>query len=215
MKLTNTDSDTILAEKIRFFSQIVHQFCEEKYFRQASDFPLSSNQYYILLVLESSGPLTPGTLAELLDISAAAVVKNVDKLVKYNLVSRNPNHNDRRSLEIELLPDGLAIVKNYIRIKQQNTREILQHFSSEEKEVMGNLLRKYLYYCLEPQTQIPLICLLCNISCDDECILGLEQNHCQKYINKPDNNTRVKSSSVNETVSGSGGTPSRVNRGAD
>lgn len=111
MKLTNTDSDSILAEKIRFFSQIVHQFCEEKYFRQASDFPLSSNQYYILLVLESSGPLTPGTLAELLDISAAAVVKNVDKLVKYNLVSRNPNHNDRRSLEIELLPDGLAIVK--------------------------------------------------------------------------------------------------------
>ena len=50
--------------------------------------------------------VTPKALAESLDLTTGSVTSLVDKLESAGLVERTPHPNDRRSLQLELTPDG-------------------------------------------------------------------------------------------------------------
>lgn len=52
--------------------------------------------------------VTPKALAESLDLTTGSVTSLVDKLESAGLVERTPHPHDRRSLQLELTPDGVT-----------------------------------------------------------------------------------------------------------
>jgi DNA-binding MarR family transcriptional regulator len=64
----------------------------------------------VLGLLRDRGPLSPSELGERLIVTRATVTGVVDSLERRGLVRRTPNPADRRSLLVELTPEGGAAV---------------------------------------------------------------------------------------------------------
>ena len=64
----------------------------------------------VLGLLRDNGPLSPSGIGERLIVTRATVTGVVDSLERRGLVVRTPNPADRRSLLVELTPEGRAVV---------------------------------------------------------------------------------------------------------
>jgi MarR family transcriptional regulator for hemolysin len=63
----------------------------------------------VLATLEAHGPLVQRDLARHLDVEGPTVVRRVDRLEGDGLVRRTPVATDRRSVTVELTPEGRAL----------------------------------------------------------------------------------------------------------
>jgi DNA-binding MarR family transcriptional regulator len=76
----------------------------------ASALGLGASDLLVLEHLLVSGRLTPREIAARLAISTGSTTAVLDRIESMNLVCRVPNRHDRRSLLIELTPDGRVLV---------------------------------------------------------------------------------------------------------
>jgi MarR family 2-MHQ and catechol resistance regulon transcriptional repressor len=65
----------------------------------------------VLGILRDQGAMPPSLLGEKLIVSRATVTGLVDSLERKGLVRRNPHPDDRRSLLVEITPEGLDVLK--------------------------------------------------------------------------------------------------------
>lgn len=77
--------------------------------RFADRLNLSANEYSALMVISQWGAVTPKDLAAELDLTPGAVTTLLDRLTLAELVSREPNPDDRRSLHITLAEKAIAV----------------------------------------------------------------------------------------------------------
>lgn len=98
------------------------------------DFDISVEQFHILRFIRR-GHGSVSELADVRNISRPAISQGVDALVNKGLVSRTQSREDRRYVNLELTPQGNALLDSVF----QNTREwmkaILGSFSREELEL--------------------------------------------------------------------------------
>jgi DNA-binding MarR family transcriptional regulator len=98
------------------------------------DFDISVEQFHILRFIRRGHGSVSG-LADARNISRPAVSQGVDALVNKGLVTRTQSKEDRRYVELELTPEGNALLDSVF----QNTREwmkaSLETFSQEELEL--------------------------------------------------------------------------------
>ena len=97
-----SDLNSVLQENIRIMAQVITEICQRSTRKQATEHPLSRNQYYILKILATSGEFLISELARILDISPAAASKNIDRLEQLELVVRQAHKGDRRSQEVRV-----------------------------------------------------------------------------------------------------------------
>lgn len=67
--------------------------------------------------------VTPKALAEALELTTGSVTSLVDKLESAGLVARTPHPHDRRSLQLELTPDGVLKVNAVYDAFEAQVRE--------------------------------------------------------------------------------------------
>ncbi len=163
--------DKKLSENIWILTQLYHSVCEENYRSEATTLPLSRNQFIILSILSVSGPQTLSEFAKILKISNAATGKNIDKLVQYKLVGRRSKKCDRRISVISITESGKKIVLAYNEIKNFYQTKALSTFSDEEKQNFLSLMRKYIRNSIDPKENLDMICMLCDGSCGEECVI--------------------------------------------
>ena len=98
------------------------------------DFDISVEQFHILRFIRR-GNCSVSELADVRNISRPAVSQGVDALVHKELVTRTQSKEDRRYVELELTPEGNALLDSVF----QNTREWmksgLESFSQDELEL--------------------------------------------------------------------------------
>jgi DNA-binding MarR family transcriptional regulator len=82
------------------------------------NFDISVEQFHILRFIRR-GHCSVSELADARNISRPAVSQGVDALVNKGLVTRTQSKEDRRYVELELTPDGDALLDSVF----QNTRE--------------------------------------------------------------------------------------------
>lgn len=167
-----------LSENMRIMAQAITEICQRSTLEKACSIPINRNQFTILKILSNGGSFQINALARLLDISNAAVSKNIDRLTNLGLVTRRTNPNDRRRLEIILMEPGREIVAQYDRILEEKQKHLMKQFSAEEKEVLLDLLKRIIRFTLAEEQDIDMICLQCAGLCGDSCVIESREGTC-------------------------------------
>lgn len=166
-----TSLDRELGQNIKIMAQVIGDICHRSTLASATPINLTSNQFTILQVLSTGGEFQISDLARLLDISNAAISKNIDRLEHLNLVVRQTKPGDRRSLDIILLGEGFKILRNYDQIHSTKQELLLEQFSDPEKMALLDLVKKVVIYTLAGEQDTELLCLQCGGSCGDNCVI--------------------------------------------
>ncbi len=154
--------DSILGENLTILAQLTCDVCQQRVLAQASPVPLSRNQFAILKILSARSATKVGELARLLNISGAAASKNVDRLQGLGFVERLAKPDDRRGLDVVLLPRGRAVVEDFKRIAEMKQAAQFGQFDQEDKERLLICLRRIIRSTLAQEPSPDMICLLCD-----------------------------------------------------
>ncbi len=101
----------------------------------------------LLLTLYRSSPadgFTPSELATHMVVTPASVTNRIDRLFERGLVRREPSIVDRRSLKIQLSPEGRKLVEQYLPLHLENERRLLSVLTKEEQAALEGILKKLL-----------------------------------------------------------------------
>ena len=163
--------DQSVADAIRILAQSVQDISLRSSIEQACPTRLTRNQFLILNLLSANGPFPIGEIAGILDVSSPAASKNVDRLEQLGLVRRQRRDDDRRVHDVELLPDGAAIVERFVAIAAGKHERLLDQFSVDEKQQLLDLLRRIVLLTLAGEERTDAICLQCYNRRGEDCVL--------------------------------------------
>ena len=97
--------------------------------------------FEIMTVLKEEGTLHVAEIGDKLQIAKAQMTHLIDKLVELNMVVRNTDTADRRTINIELTDKG----KNFLEIHENNiinaVREYMSDLKDEDLEALLHSLR--------------------------------------------------------------------------
>ncbi|GGP23706.1 MarR family transcriptional regulator [Silvimonas iriomotensis] len=98
----------------------------------------------IMLVSSQGKPLNPSDLAEATGESRANVTRICDELVAKELLSREPNPEDRRRIDLYLAPHGDELVKELLPKIQDYAFVAFKVLSDDERDQLEVILKKLL-----------------------------------------------------------------------
>ena len=98
------------------------------------NFDISVEQFHILRFIRR-GHCSVSELANVRNISRPASSQGVDALVNKGLVNRTQSKEDRRYVELELTPEGNALLDGVFRDTREWMKESLEAFSQEELDL--------------------------------------------------------------------------------
>ena len=90
-------------------------------------------QFFILSHLCKQGESKMSELADVMDVTTAAVTGIVDRLVRYGYIMRFYDPKDRRVINIKLTAKGSNMVQKINRQRKQITSEVFGRISKEER----------------------------------------------------------------------------------
>lgn len=171
--------DRHVGENIRILAQVISEVCQHHTLEEASAGSLSTNQLKILKIADHRSDCTVADIARLLHVSSAAASKNIERLVRMDMVFRQRLPDDRRRFNLELRPAGRALLKRYDEIGAGKLAKLMDHFDPAEKEVLLDLLRRVIRFTLADEQDAEMVCLQCAGRCGDDCVLTDSQGSCQ------------------------------------
>ncbi len=86
----------------------------------------------VLGILRDHGRLPPSELGDRLIVTRATVTGVVDSLERAGFVKRSPNPADRRSLLVEITPEGIAVLQQLRTLIHGHERDWMAGFSEDE-----------------------------------------------------------------------------------
>ncbi len=95
-----------------------------------------------LLVARATEPPTMSQLSEALAVPMSTATRMVEFLVDSGYVERLPDLQDRRVVRVTLSPAGRDLYDTINVFMRQRVAQILERFSSEERQILVLLLRK-------------------------------------------------------------------------
>lgn len=151
------------------FGAVVQEILELKVLREVSSDSLSLSQFHLLKLISTNGHHKVGQVADFLGVSAPAASKNVDKLERLGLASREPSKGDRRAILLASSPKGRALVERYENLKRDRLQPVLQQFSVEELRQLTQLLERFALTLIETDETDEGLCFRCSAYFDDNC----------------------------------------------
>ncbi len=91
-------------------------------------------QFAILDLLSTGGESKMTDIAKFMNVTTAAMTGIVDRLIKYNYVSRARNPKDRRVVKVKLTAKGSGVVKKLIEHRRQALINMFGKVSQKERE---------------------------------------------------------------------------------
>ncbi len=86
---------------------------------------LSLAHLNVVTLVEMSGPMAMGRVAELLGVSLASTTGIVGRMEQRGLVTRQASATDRRVVEVHMAPGGHALIESIRTRRQEHLREVL------------------------------------------------------------------------------------------
>lgn len=125
----------------------ISKYMNDELTKSFCEYELTNAGFDVLATLLRSGPphtLSPNQLLEQMLITSGTMTSRIDMLEKRQLVKRQANKIDKRSVDVSLTPKGLSLIEEVIIEHTESQRKLVSFFSSEEQAQFENLLRKYL-----------------------------------------------------------------------
>jgi DNA-binding MarR family transcriptional regulator len=99
-------------------------------------------EWVVLCHIQEQPGITPGELAEPLDLTRGAVSKVIDKLEAKNWIARSAKPGDSRVQLLSLTRRGSRILPQLAEIADQNDREFFDGLGAGERATLRRLLGK-------------------------------------------------------------------------
>ena len=99
-------------------------------------------EYSLLMLLLANGPQSPKRLGQALALSAPNLTLLLDRLQVRGLIRRERSQTDRRSHNIVLTADGLALAERGAAAVEAMEAEVTDRLSRAERLMLIELLRK-------------------------------------------------------------------------
>jgi DNA-binding MarR family transcriptional regulator len=97
---------------------------------------------HTLEILGSSGNLRMKELAEKMGVTTGSLTVLVDRLVRARLVERQPNEQDRRSIQVRLTPEGKKHFIEHHNLHTQLSEDIAGALAPAEAALFLDMLRR-------------------------------------------------------------------------
>ncbi len=174
--------DRSIANTIRVLGQTVQEICVPRMIDEASDHPLSRNQFLTLNLLSKRDGFSVGEIARILSITPPAATKIVFRLEQLDLAERRSRPGDRRVVDITLRDEGRAFLKRFDKCLRIRQSHILAQFTTEEKTQLLELVRRYVRAALAEETDTEVICLQCFNRVGEDCVLEDRDDRCLRKL---------------------------------
>jgi DNA-binding MarR family transcriptional regulator len=99
--------------------------------------------------LFEEGDMTIGELSNKMYLAFSTTTDLIDRLEKNRLVKRTKDEKDRRVVRVHLLEEGVRIIDEVIKKRQQYLAGLLVNFEPEEREELQQYLQKLHRYMKE------------------------------------------------------------------
>ena len=124
--------------------------------RIAATFGISQAAATALAVIDGAGtPLTPSQVADRVLIASATMTATLDLLERRGWIRRVPNPADRRSVLIEITPEGRATTDQLLPGIRAVEQGILSALTHDERKYLLDLLAKILTRTAQAATEPP------------------------------------------------------------
>ena len=132
------DAHTEAVLNLHFTSHWLYRLFQE----QLKDFDISNEQYNILRILRGNrgGTYNLCEVQERMLNRTANATRLVEKLRKRGLVSRRPNEEDRRRVDIAITQEGLSLLAEMDQPTEEMNRRTAKALTSEEARTLTQLL---------------------------------------------------------------------------
>jgi DNA-binding MarR family transcriptional regulator len=97
---------------------------------------LSIVHLHVLTILEASGPVPMGKLADALDVSVASATGIVDRMEQRGLVERRGDESDRRVVIVHATDAGIAVFTDLAKMRQAGLVNILERLTNDELKAL-------------------------------------------------------------------------------
>lgn len=108
----------------------------------ASLLGLHPTDYKVLGILERSGPLSAGELAQRSGLATASVTNLIDRLVDKGFVRRAADPTDGRRVLVEAVADRLTKGRSVFASAQRSLARLYERYSDRELAVIADFLRQ-------------------------------------------------------------------------
>jgi DNA-binding MarR family transcriptional regulator len=105
---------------------------------------LSFVEWHVLAKLAQApeGRRAAGELAANVELSSAAMTNRLDRLEKNGLVHRVPDEIDRRSVQIQLTPEGRAVYERTVGAQAAKEAIVAEALDTRQQDQLNDLLRR-------------------------------------------------------------------------
>jgi DNA-binding MarR family transcriptional regulator len=105
---------------------------------------LTLPQMHGVEILGAHGPMRMKELAERTGVTTGTLTVGIDRLEGLGLVRRRPNEQDRRSVLVELTPEGESLYREHERMHLRLTGELTAELDEQEVALLVGCLEKML-----------------------------------------------------------------------
>lgn len=92
------------------------------------------------LIMTARSPMTPGSLAKELNLSASATTSVLDRLEKAGHVGRDRSPTDRRRVELRVLPTAAALTAMFFQPLARGFSSAWKDMSQQDRQVVARFL---------------------------------------------------------------------------
>lgn len=157
---------------------LLREFLEEDFLRQICPHRLTRSQFCFLKLIAANSELQVGELARSIGVSAAAASKNLDKLERLGLVTREASSEDRRAILLSASPEGRRLVGEYERHKASRLTPVIDTLGLEKTENLCDLLEEVCTGILARVEEPRKTCLRCAGYYRPDCVFEEFQGEC-------------------------------------
>lgn len=138
--MENQYIDEIFTELVSVFPVFTKKFLEISY-NTIRNKRISRVHVNLMRFLKIEGACTMTDLGKMLYVSKPNITVLVNKLVKFNMVKRMFDENDRRIIHIELTDIGRASLEKYTKAMKINFHKNMQKFTIEDLKLLNETLK--------------------------------------------------------------------------
>ncbi|MFI6095949.1 MarR family winged helix-turn-helix transcriptional regulator [Lentzea sp. NPDC051213] len=92
------------------------------------------------LIMTARSPMTPGSLAKALNLSASATTSVLDRLERAGHVGRDRSPDDRRRVELRVFTTATALTATFFQPLAREFAAVWQDLSPEDRQVVARFL---------------------------------------------------------------------------
>lgn len=116
---------------------------------------ITPEQYWLLLRLRRSGPMSIGQLAEALGLTGSSVTTGSKRLERAGLVQRERQSDDERLVLVALTLQGQQKIEAWQQERRAFLSRLLAPLTSQEQDTLSALLERVLAEQATQDTQTP------------------------------------------------------------